>query len=93
LGGITIHFLTTRPAPPESIDISPGAPSPLSPSFAACDDEAYRRELLQAFHAGRLVAALTGRSEWSLWADPAALYNPRPVLESALSKLGAVLGP
>ena len=46
----------------------------------------------RAFHSGRLVAALTGRAEWSLWADPAALYNPRPVLETALVKLGAVLG-
>ena len=92
LAGLTLHFTTTRPAPPGAIDISPGAPSPLAPSFAACDDEAYRRELLQAFHAGRLVAALTGRREWSLWADPAALYNPRPVLEAALSKLGALLG-
>jgi hypothetical protein len=92
LAGLTIRFATTRPAPPGAIDISPGAPSPLAPSFAACDDEAYRRELLQAFHAGRLVAALTGRREWSLWADPAALYNPRPVLETALVKLGALLG-
>jgi hypothetical protein len=92
LQGITIRFVATRPAPAEAIDISPGAPSPLAPSFAACDDEAYRRELLQAFHAGRLVAVLTGRSEWSLWADPAAIYDPRPVLEIALVKLGAVLG-
>jgi hypothetical protein len=92
LGGRTIHFLAGRPAPPESIDISPGAASPLAPSFAACEDEAYRRELLQAFHAGRLVAALTGRREWSLWSDPAAIYNPRPVLEAVLSKLGALLG-
>jgi hypothetical protein len=92
LQGVVVRFVAGRPAPAEAIDISPGAPSPLAPSFAACDDEAYRRELLQAFHAGRLVAALTGRPEWSLWADPAALYNPRPVLETALSKLGAVLG-
>ena len=92
LGGVTVRFVAGRPAPAEAIDISPGAPSPLAPSFAACDDEAYRRELLQAFHAGRLVATLTSRAEWSLWADPAALYNPRPVLETALSKLGAVLG-
>ena len=92
LQGLTIRFATTRPAPPGAIDISPGAPSPLAPSFAACDDEAYRRELLQAYHAGRLVATLTGRREWSLWADPAAIYNPRPVLEAALVKLGAVLG-
>ena len=92
LAGITIRFVASRPAPAEAIDISPGAPSPLAPSFAACDDEAYRRELLQAFHAGRLVAALTGRREWSLWADPAAIYNPRPILEAALSKLGALLG-
>jgi len=93
LQGITIHFLTTRPAPPGAIDISPGAASPLAPSFAVRDDEAYRRELLQAYHAGRLVAALTGRREWSLSSDPAALYNPRPVLETALAKLGARLGP
>ena len=92
LQGITVRFVASRPAPPGAIDISPGAPSPLAPSFAACDDEAYRRELLQAFHAGRLVAALTGPPAWSLWADPAALYNPRPVLETALVKLGAVLG-
>jgi len=92
LQGVTVRFVAGRPAPAEAIDISPGAPSPLAPSFAACDDEAYRRELLQAFHAGRLVATLTSRAEWSLWADPAALYNPRPVLETALSKLGAVLG-
>jgi len=93
LQGITVRFVAGRPAPAETIDISPGASSPLAPSFAACDDEAYRRELLQAFHSGRLVAALTGRAEWSLWADPAALYDPRPVLETALVKLGAVLGP
>ena len=92
LQGITVRFVAGRPAPAEAIDISPGAASPLAPSFAACDDEAYRRELLQAFHSGRLVAVLTGRREWHLWADPAALYNPRPVLETALVKLGAVLG-
>src|SRR5215217_5061588 len=88
LQGIAVRFVAGRPAPAEAIDISPGAASPLAPSFAACDDEAYRRELLQAFHSGRLVAALTGRREWSLWSDPAALYNPRPVLETALAKLG-----
>jgi len=92
LGGIAIRFVAGRPAPAEAIDISPGAASLLAPSFAACDDEAYRRELLQAFHSGRLVAALTGRREWSLWSDPAAIYNPRPVLETALVKLGALLG-
>ncbi len=92
LQGIAVRFVAGRPAPVEAIDISPGAPSPLAPSFAACADEAYRRELLQAFHSGRLVAALTGRREWSLWSDPAAIYNPRPVLEAALTKLGAVLG-
>jgi len=92
LQGITIRFVAGRPAPAEAIDISPGAASPLAPSFAACDDEAYRRELLQAFHSGRLVAALTVRPAWSLWADPAAIYNPRPILEAALSKLGALLG-
>jgi hypothetical protein len=92
LQGITVRFVAGRPAPAEAFDISPGAASPLAPSFVACDDEAYRRELLQAFHSGRLVAALTGRLEWSLWSDPAALYDPRPVLEAALSKLGALLG-
>ncbi|HYU31426.1 MAG TPA: hypothetical protein VEW48_04635, partial [Thermoanaerobaculia bacterium] len=92
LQGIAVRFVAGCPAPAEAIDISPGAASPLAPSFAACDDEAYRRELLQAFHSGRLVAALTGRREWSLWSDPAALYDPRPVLEAALSKLGALLG-
>ena len=92
LQGIAVRFVAGRPAPAEAVDISPGAASPLAPSFAACDDEAYRRELLQAFHSGRLVAALTGRREWSLWSDPAALYEPRPVLEAALSKLGAHLG-
>jgi len=92
LQGIAVRFVAGRPAPAEAVDISPGAASPLAPSFAACDDEAYRRELLQAFHSGRLVAALTGRREWSLWSDPAALYDPRPVLEVALSKLGAHLG-
>ena len=74
------------------MDISPGASSPLAPSFAACDDEAYRRELLEAFHAGRLVTCLKGHTEWRLWADPAAAYDPRPVLRGALSKLGASLG-
>jgi hypothetical protein len=92
LQGVVVHFVAGRPGPAEAIDISPGAASPLAPSFATCDDEAYRRELLQAFHAGRLVAALTGRPECSLWADPAAIYNPRPVLEAALSKLGATFG-
>ena len=92
LQGIAVRFVAGRPAPAEAIDISPGAPSPLAPSFAACDDEAYRRELLQAFHSGRLVACFAGRREWSLWVDPAAIYDPRPVLETALVKLGAVLG-
>jgi hypothetical protein len=92
LQGTTIHFLTL-PAPPiGAIDISPGASSPLAPTFAACDDEAYRRELLQAYHSGRLLAALAGHTAWSLWADPAAAYDPRPVLTVALTKLGATLG-
>ena len=30
--------------------------------------------------------------EFNFWADPAAAYDPRPVLRSALSKLGASLG-
>jgi len=93
LQGISVRFAAGRPAPVEAVDISPGAASPLAPSFDACNDEAYRRELLQTFHSGRLVAALTGRPKWTLWSDPAAIYNPRPMLETALSKLGAVLGP
>ncbi len=91
LQGIAIRFIAASEAP-SAMDISPGASSPLAPSFGACDDEAYRRELLEAFHAGRLVTYLKGHTEWRLWADPAAAYDPRPVLRSALSKLGATLG-
>jgi hypothetical protein len=92
LRGILIH-LTTGVLAPAAHDISPGASSPLAPSFGACDDEAYRRELLDAYHSGRLVSALTGRKEHTLWTDPAAAYDPRPVLSAALAKLGATLGP
>jgi hypothetical protein len=88
LQGVSVRFVA---APVGAIDISPGASSPLAPSFAACDDEAYRRELLQAFHAGRLLAALGGRKDHCLWADPAAAYNPSRVLQTALSKLGATI--
>jgi hypothetical protein len=88
LQGLTVRFVAT---PAGAIDISPGASSHLAPSFAACDDAAYRSELLQAFHAGRLLASFTGRQQWSLWADPAAAYDPRPVLQTALSKLGATI--
>jgi len=93
LQGIAARFVAGGLAPAGAVDVSPGASSLLAPSFAACDDEAYRRELLQAFHSGRLVASLTGRAEWRLWTDPAAAYDPRPVLSSALSKLGVTLGP
>jgi hypothetical protein len=92
LQGTTVHFVTGRLTPAGAIDISPGASSPLAPTFAACDDEAYRRELLQAYHSGRLLAALAGHTAWRLWADPAAAYDPRPVLTAALTKLGATLG-
>ena len=92
LQGLTIRF-TTGVLAPAALDISPGASSPLAPSFGACDDEAYRRELLDTFHSGRLVSTLTGRKEWTLWTDPAAAYDPRPVLSFALAKLGATLGP
>jgi len=77
--------------PAGALDISPGASSYLAPSFGACADAAYRLELLQAFHTGRLLATLTGRQNWSLWADPAAAYDPRPVLQTALTKLGATV--
>ena len=90
LYGIAIHFVTRETS--GAIDISPGASSPLAPSLGARDDEAYRRELLEAFHAGRLVSCLKAHTEWHLWADSAAAYDPRPVLQSALSKLGASLG-
>ncbi len=88
LQGVSVRFVA---APVGAIDISPGATSPLAPSFSACDDEAYRRELLQAFHAGRLLGCLAGRKEQCLWADPAAAYDPRPVLQTALTKLGATV--
>ncbi|HEX7180236.1 MAG TPA: hypothetical protein VF756_00230, partial [Thermoanaerobaculia bacterium] len=95
LQGITVRFVpgaVPGAAPSGALDVSPGASSPLAPSFSACEDEAYRRELLQAFHSGRLVSSFAGRKDWSLWADPAAAYDPRPVLRAALSKLGATLG-
>ena len=89
---LTLHFATTPAPPAGAIDISPGASSSLAPTFAACEDEAYRQELLQAFHSGRLLSALAGRNTWTLWTDPAAAYDPRPVLTAALTKLGATLG-
>jgi len=88
LQGLTVCFVAH---PAGALDISPGASSYLAPTFAACDDAAYRLELLQAFHTGRLLATLTGRQTWSLWADPAAAYDPRPVLQTALTKLGATV--
>jgi hypothetical protein len=88
LQGLTVRFVAD---PAGAIDISPGASSYLAPSFAACDDAAYRLELLQAFHTGRLLAALTGRQHCALWADPIAAYDPRPVLQTALTKLGATV--
>jgi hypothetical protein len=91
LQGLTIRLVSGTP-PPAATDISPGASSPLAPAFGACDDEAYRRDLLQLYHSGRMVSVLTGRTEWTLWTDPAAAYDPRPVLTAALTRLGATLG-
>jgi len=88
LQGLTVCFVAH---PAGALDISPGASSHLAPSFAACDDAAYRLELLHAFHTGRLLAALTGRQHCALWADPIAAYDPRPILQTALTKLGATV--
>ena len=93
LAGLVAEFECSFPRRPGAIEISPGASSPLAPSFeaAAAGAEAYRQELLARYRAGTLLPALTGRSQAVLWTDPAASFDPRPVLSAALTKLGATV--
>jgi hypothetical protein len=94
LAGLSLSLLSVpvRERPDGSLDVSPGGDSPLAPSLAVADDATYRRELLAAFHAGRLVPALLASESAVLWTDSAAGYDPRPLLRLALAKLGATVG-
>ncbi len=94
LAGLSVSLLSVPlpDRPSGSIDVSPGGDPPLAPSLAVADDETYRCELRATYHAGRLVPALEGAEAAILWTDPAAGFDPRPVLRLALAKLGATVG-
>lgn len=84
-----------------SLQVDPGSDCPLAPSYrllrwiergerdAVRLDEAYRSELLAAFHAGDLTQLLAGRGDVVLWCSSAEPWNPLPTLTYALSRLGA----
>jgi hypothetical protein len=95
LTGLTITLTATRPTHPPihpgAVEISPGALSPLAPPLTILDDDAYRADLRHRYHTGQLAAALAGRHDWTLWTDPDAPYDPRPVLAGVLTALGATV--
>jgi hypothetical protein len=88
LAGITVTF--RRGSPVEragTIDVSPGASSRLAPDIGA-DDDVFRAALRALHRADQLAGTLSGRRQWVLWCDPAAPYDPFPVLTQVITALG-----